>query len=984
MKKISRLFCTLVMSVLIAGPFILKPLPSYSATIDPSFRFSTIETEHFVIHFHQGLDEIAGKAALFSEKMHGKLSPVFQWAPRERTQIVLIDNMDFANGMATVLPYNAIYIFVVPPLPDMVLGEYDNWLELVLLHEYTHILTMDPVRGYSDVMRSIFGKTLPGYDPLSLMLFLATAPPNVFMPDWWLEGIATWAETDLTSSGRGRSSYVEMIFRMAVLEDGLPSVDQLNGDVPDWPAGNVPYIYGMLLEKYISGIKTNEALGELNLSHSGRFPFFISAPPERMTGLNYAELYEDMVGKLKTEQYEKIKLLNTQPVTTYQKLPVTGEKITNPRISPDGRHLAVNRRGPHAHEEIVILDSVTFDEQFTIRRFPSDHSLSWSPDSRRLYFTQAEMKNSYNLYQDIYSYDLDGRSVERITKNIRAKDVDASPDGKKLVFAKTVPGQQNIAIMEIESAKTEVITAFQDAALSAPRWSPDGRLIVFSRHDNSGQTSIELLDPDSRTIDTLLVTDYDNIYPAWSPDGKFIIYSSDRTGVYNLFAYSIADKEIYQVTHVLGGAFQPEVSAGNKKLYFSGYSSKGFYIAEIPYDPLQWSSTLLSPRITPSWQRPVIQQKAGNTLDEKEEALSEALPAEKTYCPMKTLAPKFWLPTLTFDNNGAVFGAFTAGQDVLGYHTYVMQGGVGSGGRGYYDIEYVYDRWYPTLFLRSYSVPVGYSEFFSDNDDPDEDNYYERRRGVTAGLNVPLYSTIESRLNLSAGYSYVKLDHLTRIKNRTVDGLQVYEGRRDNVFVGLGYGDALKYPYSISREEGRNISVIYRKYLKESGNGLEQNECAIDYDEYIGLKRHHVLYLNLKGAWSDGELIAQQAYQIGGPPYDFNVYSIRGFAAGFETGRHVLKGTLEYRFPITYIFRGWSTKPFFWDRVHMAVFADAGNVWGHNKVFRTKDFSAGIGAETRMDMVLGYKLRITPALGIARGVTEDGETQVYLTIYTEL
>ncbi len=968
----------LTIHLLVAGMLLLNPQLSYSATIDPSFKFSTIETEHFVIHFHQGLEEIADKTASISEDMHNKLSSAFQWSPDEKTQIVLLDNMDFANGMATVLPYNAMYIFVVPPLPDMTIGEYDNWLELVLLHEYSHILTMDPVNGYSTVMRSIFGKTLPGYDPLSIILFLATAPPNVFMPDWWLEGIATWAETDLTSSGRGRSSYVEMIFRMAVLEDRLPRVDELNGDVPDWPAGNVPYIYGMLLEKYIAGIKSKETLGDLNISHSSRFPFFISAPPERLTGLNYAELYRDMISKLKTEQNEKIKLLNTQPVTKYQKLPIKGENITNPRISPGGKYIAVNRRDPHSHEEIVILDAGTFEELSTVRRFPSDHSLSWSPDGKKLYFTQAELKNSYNLYQDIYSFNLDDHSVKRITKNIRAKDVDVSPDGKRTVFIKIGTGKQNIAFLENDSAKIEVITDLKDVALSSPRWSPDGQYIVFSRHNNSGQTSIELLNAASKTIETLIVTDYDNIYPVWSPDGKYIIYTSERTGVYNLFAYSLTDKEIYQITHVLGGAFQPEVSAANRKMFFSGYSSKGFYIAEMPYDPLQWSSTLLSPRIAPSWQRPVIKQAAGDQ-GEQEEALSEEMPASKKYCPLKTLTPKFWLPTLTFDDKGVVFGAFTAGQDVLGYHTYVMQGGLGVSGRGYYDIDYVYDRWYPTLFLRSYSVPVGYSELFSD-----DDNYYERQRGLTAGLSLPLYSTLESKLSLIAGYNSKKLSHLTGIKNRTIDGLQVYEGRRDNVFVGLGYVDALKYPYSISREEGRNISFIYRDYNERLGGGLNQNECAIDYDEYIGLKRHHVLYLNLKGAWSDGDLIAQQAYQIGGIPSDLNVYSIRGFSPGFETGKHVIKGSLEYRLPIKYIFRGWNTKPFFWDRVHLAAFADAGNVWGFNKGFDLRDFSAGIGVETRMDMVLGYKLKITPAMGIARGVTDNGETQVYLTIYTEL
>ena len=97
-----------------------------------------------------------------------------------------------------------------------------------------------------------------------------------------------------------------------------------------------------------------------------------------------------------------------------------------------------------------------------------------------------------------------------------------------------------------------------------------------------------------------------------------------------------------------------------------------------------------------------------------------------------------------------------------------------------------------------------------------------------------------------------------------------------------------------------------------------------------------------------------------------------------------MKSTLEYRFPIKYFFRGWNTKPFFWDRLHVAAFADAGNVWGFNRRFDLDDFSAGIGAEARIDMVLGYKMKVTPAFGIARGITDDGETQVYITIYTDL
>jgi hypothetical protein len=543
--------CLLILSLLTIFRFVFYPVLSYSAWIDPAFKFSTIETEHFVIHFHQGLDEAASKAASISEVMHGKLSAALQWSPAEKTQIVLLDNTDFANGAATVLPYNAIYVFVVPPLHDSTLGEYDDWLELVLLHEYTHILAMDTASGYSSMVRKVFGKTLPGFDPLSALLFFLSAPPNSFMPNWWLEGVATWAETEFTSSGRGRSSYVDMIFRMAVLEGNLPRIDQLNGDVPYWPGGAMPYIYGMLIEKHIAVTNGKETPGQLNISHSGRLPFFITA---RLTGFNYTELYRNMISRLEDEQLKNIRRLNTQPVTEYNKVPVKGEKLTNPVISPDGRYLALNRQDPHFHEEIVIVDAETFEEVSSVRRMPSDHHISWSPDSEQLYFTQAELSNGYNVYQDIYSYNLKDESISRITKDIRAKDVDVSPDGNHLVFVRVEAGRQNIALLSFKRGIIEDITDMSGPALSSPRWSTDGSHVLFSKHNDSGKTSIEILNVDTGKIETLTDDDSYNIHPAWSPDGKFIIFSSDRTGVYNLFAMSLVDKKIYQITHVQGCA----------------------------------------------------------------------------------------------------------------------------------------------------------------------------------------------------------------------------------------------------------------------------------------------------------------------------------------------------------------------------------------------------------------------------------------------
>ncbi len=83
MKK--KLFVILTLLLSLSLYSISKPQLLRAASIDPAFRFSTIETGHFSIHYHQGLKEIAAKAALISEDVHEKLASNFKWSPEGKT-----------------------------------------------------------------------------------------------------------------------------------------------------------------------------------------------------------------------------------------------------------------------------------------------------------------------------------------------------------------------------------------------------------------------------------------------------------------------------------------------------------------------------------------------------------------------------------------------------------------------------------------------------------------------------------------------------------------------------------------------------------------------------------------------------------------------------------------------------------------------------------------------------------------------------------
>jgi hypothetical protein len=960
---------------------------SHAARLDTSFTFSTIETPNFSIHYHQGLEAVARKAAIIAEDAHGKLTREFSWQPSEKTEMVLIDDSDFMNGFATELPYNTIYIQVVPPSIASTLGEYDDWLKVVITHEYTHILTMDPSRGFWKGMRSIFGKPIPGLDPLSELLFLVTAPPNTFLPSWWHEGMATWAETEYTGVGRGRSSYYDMIFRMAVAGNNFPTVAQINGDVPDWPAGSLPYIFGYRLQKYIADSYGKESLGKLNIAHSGRFPYLISAPPQELFGgKSYSDLYDGMITALKRDESQRIAILSAVPFTRMSTVSNRGEILTNPRFSPDGSRISFTRRDPHDHATTVVTDRSGSKVLAEFRRRVSDGSSCWSPDGRSLYFTQAEINSGFNVYQDLYVYDVAHNSISRLTHGQRLGDADLSSDGRRFAAVVSRRGSQNLALFELQTPGVEtaprLVTDYALQRVSSPRWSPDASTISYAVTDNDGRTAFHLYEVATGGDRTLFTVNHTAAYPVWSRDGSYLIYVSDETGVFNLFAYDLREGKSYQVSHLLGGALQPDLSPDGRSIIFSRYDSHGFSIAKMPLDRNKWA-TERWPSLATVRQvtAPISTGSGGGDIAGEGGAKGTASP----YSPLRTLLPHFWLPRISGDGSGkTVLGLFTAGVDVLGYNSYALTADYSPGRtRGYFDFIYQNDYFYPTLFLKAYAAPLLYANLLERGD------YYELNQGVTVGATVPITS-LESSYRISAGYQLQDQKALSSLDSSgRFNGVSVFQGRQDNLFTSLSFDNVLRYPYSISSEEGRRISLQYRRYDRRLGSDLELSKYSAQYQEFLRLptadQKHRVLYFRLAGALADGATgFSQQAFQIGGIPSDLNPYPLRGYPERSLTGKYIATGTLEYRAPLFFPMHGPGTAPFFAEKVHSALFVDAGEVWDNRAAFSGSNVKVGAGVELRMDVSLGYWLKVTPAIGIAHGFSQGGENQVYLTVYVDL
>ncbi len=935
---------------------------------DPEREWFTLRTAHFAVHSYDpagGGEAFARRAAAFLEEAYTQVNELLGWTPQERVQVSIVDDVDSANGFAAVMPYNHITLLAFPPSASGNLGDYDDWLRLLVFHEYAHVAHLDNATGVPEVVNTVLGKTLK---------------PNQGLPRWLTEGLATWVESRTSGAGRVSASLFQMFSRTAALQQTLPKLGQLSGPPLFEPGGSSWYLYGGYLFDTIAKAAGGAAVKKWAYTYGRRLiPYSINHTMKAATGKGLDHWYQAMLAGVNTRAAAvKARVLREGRVLGRQ-VTVGGEYKSPPAVSRDGRWLLYAR---HNGRGSVYLGRAPIDDPGAFQPLIKCDAGCGDPepamDGRSVWTHATRFFRRVNSYSDIVRFQLRpgqrGRDGAALTRGARAQHPRLSADGKRLWVIKSSWGRTWLeALHPLSGATLYRWDPPPWARLEAPAPGRDGEVVYLSLH-HQGNRDIYALELGSRTLRRLTYGRSLEVDLRVGPSGRYLFYASDADGVFNIYARDLSSHGTFKLTNVFGGAFGPSPSADGGTLFYRGWTAAGWELYALALDVPGAS------RVAVPDPKPPREERAVATVTAERQA----------YSPLPTMLPRSWLPTWVADSTGlSKLGLVLGGQDVTERFgtTVALEYDLGRQDVSFY-LDLDLRLWWPDLSLKLGRYSWDGSMTMGDvTDDYRGEVYYGR---VDVGLPLP---SIMTPMRFDTGFAVdfsrgVNVPDLKHTPDESYPSIP-REGVSTAWSMALSWADAEQPKWAITPVRGG--SGAFAVLLRHPAIGSHGDAFRFTYrlKRYIQMPFHleHVLMLAASGGWSTGS-----NFSIGGvPPQDVlvdlvnerqgNSTYLRGFEADAFQGRAYHLVTTEYRFPILRARTGIESLPIFFKDLHAAVFADVGVAY--NEPFLEDDLGrirGSVGLELRLDVELLFGFSANLRLGYAHGFGEDGRDHVYFMV----
>ncbi len=978
----------------------------------PELEWKTIETEHFSVHFHQGSERTARTIAAISETVYEPITSLYDYEPDTKVHWIVRDHDDYANG-ATYYYDNKIEIWATPL--DFELRGTHHWLYDVISHEFTHMIQLGAARKAPRWLPGVYFQFID-YEPEKRPDVLYGYPHQIIswptvgtvIPMWFAEGTAQYMVKGLGYDWW--DAHRDMILRTRALSGTILSWEQMGVFGKSTFGSESVYNHGYALVRYIADKWGQQKLADLTSYMSRPLSITFNQACRKVLGISGEELHAQWVNDITTDYQKHTDLIRNN---SFSGNAVSDEGFANlyPTFSPDGKQIAFMSNKGEDYMSLSKLYLYDVEKDSLIEPdIPAKGHVSWNGDYL-LYARKDEANRDGSHYDDLYIWDFENEKEIRLTTDARLASPYFSPDGKSIIAVHNSDGTHNLALVELPDTLSEpkpegfdplgflkgndkslelsyrLLTDFDDGQqIFRPIFSPDGNNI-FCSTGNLGPRDIYKYDLKQGTFEPFIASNSDERDPAFTADGKTVYWSDDRTGIFNIYRRDVDGGETGNdevVTNVIGGAFMPTINTDNL-LAYSEFTSEGYSVRIL--EDIQ----PIAPEVTKYMafeDREYFELTPPPTVD------SEAGPYPSPFNKM------FVLPRLAWDYGKFKPGAYFYTNDILEKMNLFGAASMNfAGDRDLYArIDYRVLK--PTLFIEAFNIVRYNDQTFEDNWVILDEKYEDQPNGDS--LAIPIYDTYSAdyRFNLTELNFGAQLPVSDKIVGTATVRKSTYQsaihfddgGSFDyTYFLGQafllrldsdlrspsvgsdihpkgGYRGWVEYAYENNQfiegfeiEAGKGtISEVFKRY--------EYHRVETDVDYYHKLFKGITINPRLIGGWISDDSADSFFHLNGGGLIGMRGYSFYSFG-----GTKKVIGRLSLRFPlVTDIDKRFG--PFYFDRIHGALFAEAGDAWSGDLDF--DNIKRDVGAELRLKLFSWYgfptDIQFTAAYGLDQfNVTDD-------------
>ena len=947
--------------------FALSPRPARAQA--PNLDWRTLETQHFYVHFNPPLEPLARRIAADAERAYTELSRELH-PPRGMIDVVISDDVDQSNGSATSFPTNRIVIYANPPVSETALRYTNDWGQLVITHELTHIFHLDRSRGLWWAAQMVFGRA-------------AALFPNSYAPSWLVEGLAVYEESKLTGAGRIEGSEHRMIARAAAIDHTFPSLGALSLAQGRFPFGESAYSFGSLFVDYLARTRGEARVRSfVEKSSADIIPFLINVPARQGFGVSFSRAWRDFSDSVA----RSIRVAPAAPLEGWRELTRDGVFVFAPRWLSDS---SIVYSGSPGRETFGAFRVDLNGKRARVGR-RNNRSANVPIGNNELLYAQLEFVNPYQQRSDLWIQR--GGRERQLTFGQRLTSPDARADGE-IVAAQIIPGATRLVRVSRDGKRVTPITSGSyDEQWTEPRWSHAGDRIAASRWVRGNVSQIVIVDTLGRIVHVVSSGNSIEATPSWLPNDAGVLYSSDRTGSAQIYVERFDEPSTfggattYRLSNAGTGLFEPTSAPTSDRAAAVLFRADGYHLG-------------VGDCCAPATQERVADYR--DSLPHTTDAVIVDSGPIRKYSPWRTFIPRYWLPQIDQGiDNGYRIGALTSGFDVIGRHTMTAQIEAPTNNRGGVTGNVVYQ-------YSGFGLPIIQADASQDweslggisDRSPQRRTIGELFRRTWSGdlLATLLRQRYRTSLSLTAGAGVERRTHVTTPTDLIpqIDSSGAF-GRLTfpSLIAAAGFANYQRPAFSISPEDGISLSATVRDRLRSGANGTGSQSfstvgtAALYKSLDLPGFAHHVVALRGAAGYADER--ASGYFLVGGasgstfqiiPGYTLGegrkTFPVRGFAAGTLAGTRAITGSAEYRVPLFLTGNSPGALPFFFDRSSLTLFGDYGSAWcpniaagrevcNSNTTLLTRRVSiASVGAELNLNLgVLSWDTPYRFRLGV--------------------